>query len=93
MDIQNLLIPLRGPPPSKGELLTKPLETSFWVSASQSHLKNDVLLQYQGPFQLGSDRDEALRNLLSVLVCMLASVRKGNDGTVNRSNFPSRSRE
>jgi len=62
-------------------------------SRSWSHLKNDVLLEDQGPFQLSPDRDKALHDLLDILVRLFACVCKGNDGTVNCPELPGRGRK
>jgi len=92
LDVQNLLVPFRGPSSSQGELQKR----SSKVRRSplpRSHLKNDVLLQHQGPLQLGSDRNKTLRDLLNILVGVFARVRKGYNGTINCSEFPGRGRE
>jgi hypothetical protein len=89
LDIQYFLVPLKENFEKKSYY--KP--TTGLPVYHNPHLENDVLFQYEGPFQLGSDRNETLRDLLGVLFCVFTGVRKRNYGTVNCSEFPARSRE
>ena len=62
-------------------------------SPPPSHLKNDVLLQHQRSFQLRSDRNKTLHDLLDVLISVFTRVRKRNNGTIDGSKFPGCGRE
>ena len=76
LDVQDPLIPLRRPSSSQRKLPKDSSETASDRLPSRSHLENDVLFQYQGPLQLGSDRNKALNDLLDILVRMFTRVRK-----------------
>lgn len=94
LDVQDLLIPLRRPSPPQGELPERNISTRRNPQVfPRLYLEDDVLLQHQGPFQLRSDRNKALHDLLDILISMFARVRKRDDGTVYSPKFPGCGRE